>query len=395
MKEKKIMKNKILIVGVLVVGVALGGYVFSKKPASNPDATSNNSASKVGVIEFSAILPLTGPLAHLGENEKIGMTLALDDIKERGTPHLAFQFEDSQGKGPTTVTVARKQWDVDGRRFFVVATTGPALAALPMFRDATDDKVVISQTMYPDVTKGYPFAFRLFASSRQEAQLLANHAADSGYKRAAILHIQNEWGTESSSIFRSTFESRGGQVSGKETYTFADKDYRPVLAKLVASKPDVILLYAYPDNFPTILKQLAEMGQVIPVLANADFALPSIVKDVPAEFLAKTVFPAPRYFYDTKNEKITRFNEQVQKKGHVPNFDIATFYDMTMILQQAASKAEDATPAAFRAALTKVFPYDGVTGHMEISDERELKVELALSHWVNGEIQVLPGTKQN
>jgi branched-chain amino acid transport system substrate-binding protein len=390
------MKNKNLLIALVVVGVALGGFVLSKKPVSSPPPGSSSAVgSKVGVIEFSAILPLTGPLAHLGENERIGMTVALDDIKEKGTPHLAFQFEDSQGKGPTTVTVARKQWDVNGKRFFVVATTGPALAALPMFRDATEDKVVISQTMYPDVTKGYPFAFRLFASSRQEAQLLANHAADSGYKRAAILHIQNEWGTESSSIFRSSFEARGGTVGGAETYTFADKDYRPVLGKLVASKPDVVLLYAYPDNFPAILKQLAEIGPVIPVLANADFALPSIVKDVPAEFLAKTVFPAPRYFYDTKNEKIARFNEQVQKKGNTPNFDIATFYDMTMILQEAASKAQDATPAAFRTALTRVFPYDGVTGHMELSGERELKVDLALSRWVNGVIQVVPEKKQN
>lgn len=381
------MKNRLLLIAALAVSVVLAGC---GKPAAN-----SNTNSKVGVIEFSAILPLTGPLAHLGENERIGITLALDDIKERGTPHLAFQFEDSQGKGPTTVTVARKQWDVDGKRFFVVATTGPALAALPMFRDATDDKVVISQTMYPDVTKGYPFAFRLFASSRQEAQLLANHAADSSYKRAAILHIQNEWGTESSSIFRSTFEARGGTVGGTETYTFADKDYRPVLRKLVASNPDVILLYAYPDNFPAILKQLAEIRQDIAVLANADFALPGVAKEVPAEFLSKTVFPAPRYFYDSKNERIARFNEQVQKRGHTPNFDIATFYDMTMILQEAASKAEAATPAAFRAALMKVFPYDGVTGHMEISADRELAVDLALSRWVNGEVQVIPKARAN
>lgn len=382
------MKNKTLLIVALVVAVALGGYALSKR--SVPGAES----SGVGTIEFSAILPLTGPLSHLGENERIGMTLALEDIKERGTPNIAFNFDDSQGKGPTTVTALRKQWDVDRRRFFVVATTGPALAALPVLRDEKEDKVVISQTMYPDITKGYPFAFRLFASSRQEAQLLANHAADSGYKRAAILHIQNEWGTESSSIFRSTFESRGGGVVGAETYTFADKDYRPALGKLIVGKPDVILLYAYPDNFPTILKQLAELGQTIPVLANADFALPAVAKEVPAEFLARTVFPAPKFFYDSKSDRIARFNEQISKKGHVPNFDIATFYDMTMILQEAAKKAEEATPAAFRAALTKVFPYEGVTGHMELSENRELKVDLALSRWVNGEIQIVTaGTK--
>ena len=80
------MKNKILLITVLVVGVVLGGC---EKPASNPDV-----GAKVGVINFSAILPLTGPLANLGENERTGITLALDDTKERGTTHLAFQFDD-------------------------------------------------------------------------------------------------------------------------------------------------------------------------------------------------------------------------------------------------------------------------------------------------------------
>ena len=368
------------IIALLTAVVAVGSFVlfFQFAPAAQAE-----------VVEFSAILPLTGPLSHLGDNERIGMELALSDIKAKGEPSISFRFEDSQGKGPNAVTALRKQWDVDGRRFFIVATTGPALATLPIFKDAKEEKLVISQTMYPDITKGYPFAFRLFASSRQEAQLLANHAARNGHKRAAILHIQNEWGTESASIFRAAYEASGGTVVAKETYTFADKDYRIILAKLAAGKPDVLLIYAYPDNFPTIMKQFSEMGQSVPILANSDFAIGTLLKDIPPTVLATTVFPAPRYLYDSSKSAISKFNEHVQATGHTPNFDIATFYDMTMILNKAVATAKNTSPAAVREALSAVFPYDGVTGHMELTPDRELIVDFALSKWVNGKLELL------
>lgn len=62
---------------------------------------------------------------------------------------------------------------------------------------------------------------------------------------------------------------------------------------------------------------------------------------------------------------------------------------MTMILQKAAAKAKDRSANGLRDALATVFPYDGVTGHMELTPDRELVVEFALSKWVNGQLQQL------
>ena len=372
------LKKKYIFIIVAILMIMGAGFFFNEKKGI-PDTSAP--------VTFTAILPLTGPLAHLGENEKIGMTLALKDGRASGLGNVSFNFEDSAGKGQTAVTVAQKRLSVDGDRYFIVATTGPVLATLPIFRALPDDKLVISQTMYPKVNTGHPFSFRLFPSSEQEAKLLANYAKTSGHKKIAALHIQNEWGTESVTIFRKAIEAEGGALTTTETFTFGDKDFRTVLTKMLATGPDAILIYAYPDNFRVIMKQLAEMGKPLPILANADFAIGSIVKDIPPEVLGNTVFPAPRFLNDTANPSIVKFNERVRAAGHEPNFDIAAFYDMTMILQKAALASKDRTPASFRDALTAVFPYDGVTGHMELTAERDLAVEFMLSKWVGGKLQ--------
>ncbi len=373
------MNKKIISAVVLMIAI-IGTVVFLN---SRKEPTS----SKGGPVTFSAILPLTGPLSHIGENEKIGMSLALEDAKAAGIANLAFNFEDSTGKGPAAVSILQKRLSVNADRFFIVATTGPVLATLPILRDQTDDKLLIAQTMYPRVTTGYPFAFRLFPSSQQEAELLAKQAIAAGQKKVAALHVQNEWGTESVAVFRKALESAGGTMTTTETYTLADKDFRTILDKILSTNPDVLLIYAYPDTFPVVMKQFAEIGKSLPILANSDFAIGSITKEIPANILANTIFPAPRYLYDMHNPAITKFNERVKAAGHTPNFDIATFYDMTMILNGAVAKAKERTPSGVRDALLAMFPYDGVTGHMEISGERELSVEFALSKWVDGELQ--------
>jgi len=372
-------KKSVSLVLLLIAIVATVITLSVSKPQSQTSSETLNVA---------AILPLTGPLSHLGENERIGMTLALEDAAKRNEQRISFTFDDSVGKGPTAATIVQKRLDIDKQRLFVVATTGPVLATLPMFDDLNDEKLVLAQTMYPGVTRGHDYAFRIFPSSEQEAALLAEHAIRAGHRNIAALHIQNEWGTESVNAFGAALAKGGGKLTAKEVYTFADKDYRIVLNKLLQGNPDAILIYAYPDHFPVIMRQFSEIGRPKPLLANADFAIGTIITGIPAEILANTVFPAPAYLYADQNPAIKSFNERVRAAGYEPNFDIATFYDMTMILNKAVSTAASKNPAEIARALKDVFPYDGVTGHMELTEDREIKVDFILSRWVDGTLQM-------
>ena len=376
------MKNRTgihVIIGLLILllpGIAISaGMKPGNPPAQKPP------------VQVVAVIPETGPLADIGETEKLGITLALEDAEANGSKALTMHYEDSNGKGPAAVSAVQKRLNFDKDRFFIITTTTPVLATLPLFRDLKDDVFVLAQTMYPHASLGFPFSFTIYPSSQQEVTLLADYALRKGYKKVAVLAIQNDWGTRSAQSFKEILNSGGGIVTAIESYTFADKDFRTILKKVLDTKPDAILIYAYPSTFPTILKQYSELGSPVPLLANADFAIGTIIKDIPDQVLGNTVFPAPRFVYGKDNPAIIKFNDRVKKSCHTPTFDIAAFYDMAMILNKAVNNAKERTPASVREALIALFPYEGITGHMELTPERGLTVDYVLSRWVNGNLE--------
>jgi len=165
--KKRIISIVLALIMIAVLIIYLG---------NNRRISENNS----GLIEFSALLPLTGPLSSIGDDERIGMTLALEDISSNNNQKISFGFYDSQGKGNVAVSIIQKQWNINKDRFFITTTTGPTLSTLPIFDDYDESKIVITQTMYPEVTQNHPYAFRLFPSSSQEARMLANYAIRTG-----------------------------------------------------------------------------------------------------------------------------------------------------------------------------------------------------------------------
>src|SRR5688572_7834576 len=65
-------------------------------------------------VRITAVIPQTGPLAHIGETEMIGIKLALEDAQSSGPPAITFHYEDSAGAGPAAVSAVQKRLSIDG-----------------------------------------------------------------------------------------------------------------------------------------------------------------------------------------------------------------------------------------------------------------------------------------
>lgn len=371
------MKKPLLaaIAGLAALGIA---FTFWKASPSAAPIASNR-------FTFAALLPLTGPLADLGDNEKRGMDLAVQSLQKTHEDRISYTYHDTSGKPPIALSALRQEYDLKKQRFFVIATTGPVLATLPALQQEKDSKVLIAQTMYPSVTKGFPFSARLFPSSSEEALLLAGHANKKAFGRIAILHVQNEWGTESAKVFR-TGLSNAQSVVAMESFAIPEKDFRTHIEKLKAGNPDCVLIYAYPTSFPTIISQSIDAGLSVPILANSDFALSSIPSAIPKGHLEKVIFTAPRFYLEDASPQMKEFVLLARGAGFEPNFDIASFFDMTMILNKAAGLAPDSTPDGFLKGLDAALPYDGLIGRIEWRENRDVTVHLSLAKWQEGKI---------
>lgn len=362
-------RNKsLVIVLVAAIAVAIGTIsLFSFRDAS--------SAASIGVV-----VPLTGPMGYLGTGERVGMAAALEDIGATD-PAVKLVFEDSQGKPEVALSAVRKLLDLQRVRLVVASTSPSVLAILPAIRDSKADALFVAQCLVPNVTVGYPFAFRIYTPSDQEVNLLSGYASDMGYKRIACLYIRNSFGEQGATLFARKVKELGSEIVASESIDFQEKDFRTLLAKVKGAAPDALFVYCYATNYPSLLKQIEESGLRQPILGSVNLALDGMETKVPPEILGRAVFPAPRYYYNQSSPRIQAFNKRIRAAGAEPTSDVAYFYDTAQILVKAIQKARSAEPQAVSRATVEMMPYEGVVGTIRLDADRDAHADIKLVRW--------------
>jgi len=387
MKRRSIFQFVITSFLVAVFTASCGLFGTTDTPQVNNGAKSPVASAEV--VKVGAILPLTGPTAYLGEGQKFGMELALKN-RTKTTPKIEILFEDSQGKPDVAVSLARKLLDTQGVDIHITSTTAIALATLPVYKQAGRDLLVFAQSVMPGITKNYPFAYRIYPTADEETDLLAAYAKKQGYKRIGALNVFGKLGEEAIKQFQSKISGFGGQVVTTESFPLTEKDFRTALQKLKSLNLDAIMLYPPATVYPTIAKQMDEVGLDLPVLGSLNLAFKGLDKKLTPKFVEKTVFPAPRYFVDNNDPKIKEFDEKVKAKGKESSFDIAYFYDMTNILIKAIEDSNSTSPKVIGETIMKNSPYDGVTGKIRLNQDRDTKADMDLVRWnANGSTEVV------
>jgi branched-chain amino acid transport system substrate-binding protein len=349
----------------------------------------------VNEITVGVILPLTGPTGYLGESEMAGLQLAIDSWKMAHSQCPKFIFEDCQGKPDKAVSAAKKLYEVNSSKVIVVTTTGPVLAVLPAMSMADKSPLVIAQCMVPGVTKGLPYAIRIYPTTDEETDVLAKYTQRMGYKQVGVYFVRTRSGEEANNYFQKKIEAFGATLTMAESFAFGELDHRNILTKFQNKQIEAILVYGYSTNFPAIYKQMEELKMTMPVISNIDMALGGMEDKVSKDFLKRIVFPSPQFYYAKDDSLAKAFNAQVKGAGKEPNYDMAYMYDMTNILLKAIQLSSDGTPANINKNIIGLMPYRGVTGTIQLTADRDTKVEMKLVHWTENGIELVETIKDS
>ncbi|MDI3270698.1 MAG: ABC transporter substrate-binding protein, partial [Bacillota bacterium] len=102
---------------------------------------------------------------------------------------------------------------------------------------------------------------RTAASDALQGQVAAQLAYDEGYRRGAVVALNNDYGAGFADVFVEAFKHLGGEMAAQPIlYDTKGSDFSGEIQKLAAAKPDVVLLVGYPDTGSIILKQAYEAG---------------------------------------------------------------------------------------------------------------------------------------
>jgi len=221
---------------------------FAAGPAAAQDCT-----YKVG-----AVLSLTGSYGAFGVPISKSAQLAVEQVDAaRGDIGCALTYDvrDSQTQASVAVDSARKLIDLEG----VTALVGPISSGItrPLLTSVTVDKDVLviatasTSSTFTNMardgkTKG--LFFRTLPADSLQAVATAKMAYEAGFRKPAIIHLNNDWGVNNQAEFVAAFTSLGGSVGNVVAYNADQASYRSEVNKALEGGPDAVYLLSTPQD---------------------------------------------------------------------------------------------------------------------------------------------------
>lgn len=202
---------------------------------------------KVDMTAVGCVLPLSGRYQAYGDRVLRGLVMAAQDFKNMvpGGGDIQLIIKDSGGDPDLTVAAVR-DLVMDNR---VAAIVGPLSRVAAEAAAGEAQKLwvpIITLTQKEGVSEIGNYVFRYFLSNEHQTRALVEYAVlGLGYRRFAILHPNDSYGTRLVHLFWDELEKLGAEVRGVETYDPSQTDFADQIKKLVG------LYYPRPESETT------------------------------------------------------------------------------------------------------------------------------------------------
>ncbi|BBK40851.1 ethanolamine utilization protein EutJ [Allostella vacuolata] len=227
--------------------------------------------------ESAATIPVLAPLTGF---------LALEGASQRNGALLAFHHHPSIViRSETVDTGTSPEGAVNA--FARILRTGPPtalvapmlgtqmLALLPAAAEAGVPLVTVSGTA--EITeRGNPWVFRFFPGDAVVKTAQARYTVEElGRRRVALVHQTTAYGQSGRRHLLAAFAGLGAEVVFEEALAPAVRDMAPVLTKLRAARPDVLVLQLHAEPTARLIRQAAALGLGLPIVAGSAMHQPA------------------------------------------------------------------------------------------------------------------------
>ena len=231
-----------------------------------------------------------------------------------------------------------------------------------------------------------PWHFTVLQDDRMQGYTLARHIyTELGFKRVALLRVNDRYGRFGVPKFRDASRRLGHPVVIEQKFRPGDTDFRRQLQVIEDSRVDAIVLWTDIGPAAMILQQMQELGMKQRVFGSHRTIGDELVKLAgPAAEGFEAVYP---YDPTRSDPRWLEFNTTYEGRFHEkPDHFAALAYDQMQILLDAIRRA-GLNRGRIRDALTGIENYKGVTGDMVFDPNCKNIAPLFLGHVHNGTIE--------
>ncbi len=230
-----------------------------------------------------------------------------------------------------------------------------------------------------------PWYFTDIQDDRVQGYTLARHIyTELGFKRVALLRVNDRYGRFGVIKFRDASRRLGHPVVIEQKFMPGDTDFRRLLQVIEDSRVDAIVLWTDIGEAAMILQQMQELGMKQRVFGSHRTLDDELIKLAgPAAEGFEAVYPYDPTRDDPRwHDFVSRYEARYHES---PDHFAALAYDQMQILLDAICRA-GLNKGRIRDALTAITSYKGVTGDMVFDPNCKNIAPLFLGRVHNGQI---------
>lgn len=351
----------------------LAGFILAGGLAAIRAMAQSTSAEP---LVAGVLFPLTGDAADWGTKGRKGLQLATDELNASSAcgRSVTAIYEDSQAD--PTIGLSAFQKLISADRVPVVIgdiVSSVTLAIAPAAQRAK--VVVLSPTASaPAITYAGDYIYRIWPSDNAEAKVIANYAIQRGFRRVAILYMNNDYGSGIQNAFTTDFEGDGRRVISAESYLQTNQDFRSALSKIQGQNADVLYVAGYYADSALVVRQARELGLSFPILGTTSVDDPKFI-EIAGKAAEGVVYPLATGYDATSSDPLVReFIDSFQRRfNQIPGWIEAQAYDAMGVICRASQKITGTpTGTAIKQGLDNLGTYNGVTGTIKFDQNGDV-----------------------
>lgn len=355
------MNTKITTIIVIIILILIGVWYYQ----TNKPAPATGESVKIGIATV-----LSGDFAAAGENMVNAAKLAIEDVNQKGGINgqpLELVIEDAGWDSKTGLAANQKLINADGIKYIIGGTSSNGtLSSAPL----VNEKKVLYLTPVTggtNVDNAGEYVFRIANSDLLAGRDIANAMLKMGFTKVAVVAENTEYTLDIKKTFESTVKDNGGEVVVSEVFQPGTTDFRTLVSKVKAAKPQAMLVLSQTGvGGAYFVKQSREQGVNVPLFSDFTFVVNENAKKIVGSFEG-VYFADPDY--NESNGKVKSFLDRYQKTYDMPSlipFHAIATYDSVMIIADALRHVGNDSEKAHDYILQNDKTYHGLMGDYSI-----------------------------
>ncbi|AYM14353.1 Extracellular ligand-binding receptor [Agrobacterium fabacearum S56] len=350
-------------------------------------ALSNMAPARADDVTIGAVIPLSGASATTGKDQSRGIELAVKQINANGGvlgKQLKVIVEDSGGKPQTTIDAAKKLVSVD--KVPIVIGEYSSGNTIPLGQYLVQEGMPhINPASTSGLVRGIgATSYSVVGLDNVSTEFAAQDVINHGWKKVAVLAMNNAFGQGVAEEFKKHFTAKGGEISTTVMYTIGQSTYRRELQQVEAAAPDAYVFTAYGTEGALIMQEAFELGlqegkpwySILITMMN---------KDTPADFKAGLIGMDVGYIGDGGDTYKTEY-EKTYGEGFLSAYG-GYAHDAVLFAAAALNKARGTDKAAVLKAIEDLGKegVKGATGEIKLDADGQRTHQPYLKFKVDGE----------